>query len=380
MATYTYKSISRSALWALVMLTVFAAAFFAVPAAPVSAEASSIQAPTSVTRGSEITVTVSISAEDAIEYVGGNLSYDNSAAFVSSNCVQEGGEGVLAVKYNPPDATSTSVELTFTFSATTEGSCGFGFSGYAFSADGIVLAAPELSTTVNITERTGGLLTSLVPSTGELLPAFSPEIYDYVLKVESDVQYVDFSATTLSDTDVIEPESLRFWSLDDPNAKKITVTDASGGQRIYNVTIIREPSEDESGDESSDSEAESTDEPASIDADSSEAAPSEADESPAASQAETAPQEPQQPDEGDNAQPDNTEKTEEDNSSQQANVFSVGSDSSKDSGVSSLRRTLMPALLIALAVLILALFILIYWLKNRSERRRKKIKSSHKGK
>ena len=372
---YTNRKASRRLLCPWLMAVITLAAAFVLPALKASAETGSIIAPTSVSRGSEITVTVSITTDEPYSYISGNLSYDNNVTYVSSNSDSNGGEGMLVVRYSPPPEDETSsAELTFTFNAASEGSCNFGFSGYAFSADGVVLAAPELSTTVNITERTGGLLRSLSPSEGELLPAFSPDIFDYVLKVGSDVQYVDFTASALADTDVITPDSLRFWSLDDPNAKKITVTDASGAERVYNVMIIRDTADNGSSDE--DESTEESTAASSEAADTSAAEASVPQETQASSQADTQEQDTQPA--ADDAQPDTEDSSE--SRAQKGNVFSSGSDSSRDSGMSSLRRTLMPALLISLAVLIAALFIIIYWLKNRSERRRKKIQSSHKNK
>ena len=327
-----------------------------VPSAS-AADTSSMIAPSSVALGKTFDVTVKIHTPTPLSKVTGSLFYDDTASFVSSNCVSEGRGGGLAVSFSSEGETIYNAELTFTFTAVSEGACKFSFSGEAFAEDETRLAAPEFSATVNITAREGGVLVSLVPSDGELLPAFSQDIYDYVLNVESDVQYVKFTAQALSESDTIQPDDLRFWDLDSEKPKEIKVIDADGNERTYYISIKREPAPDES----SEDETEST-EPSGDETSQPESTEQESSEDTRTTPAQTDPED-TQPDEASEDKP-------------AAAVSKADSSSSRADGMSELRKTLMPALLVTLAVLIIALIIVIYWIKNRSERRRRKIRSS----
>lgn len=97
------------------------------------------------------------------------------------------------------------------------------------------------------TEEAGARLAALVPSEGELEPAFQPDITAYRLNVESSVNSIIFRADGESGSTVVISRK----SLEAPGSQtpiRITVTSADGKEKsVYLVTVCRAEKEETTG-------------------------------------------------------------------------------------------------------------------------------------
>ncbi|MBR4554384.1 MAG: hypothetical protein IKO27_02190 [Ruminococcus sp.] len=325
--------------------------------------------PDKVMQGVPFEVTVTFSAESSLGMAETDIVYDSSMLTYTGG-LASGGRGVLHLRAFP-DGSSGQITASLSFTPQAQGSTRISISNCTLSfEDGSPAGSAGCDLTVNVVENDGsevplvtdiapgsddseqprqtiekdengipvmGVLKSLSVSEGELAPAFSPLIFDYSVKVGSDVLLVEVDAETISDTDYIWFEGTK-WLGDTGTTRKITVTDVYGNKNTYRIVFTKEPAET----------VPAVTEPAEV-------------TSVTETEAVTA------------VQPAVTsEITAEQSSSSQSSEAS----SSKQSGMSELKDKLMPALLIILAALVLALIIMIIWVKTKSERRRRKIKSS----
>ena len=261
--------------------------------------------------------------------------------------------------------------VVLTFTAVAPGDITFSLSNcHLSSPDGTPLAEPAASATMTVKETAStdpedseqpaedqsslsdkdengipyhGVLTSITVSAGELIPEFSPLIYDYVVKVDHDVEIFEVDAERRSEDDYIWFEGSKKLS-ETGTVRTIRVYDDNGHDNTYKIVVQRAAAPEESSE---------SEEAVSLEEESSAA------QTAAVTTADV---------------PDDT--SEEEISSSKKSSDSSKSSSSAASGMSELRRKLMPWLIVILGVLLLALFIVIMWIRNKSERKRRRIKSS----
>ncbi len=343
-----------------------------------------ISVPDSVSAGESFEIKLTFSSDKAIGMAEADILFDSSVISFTGGSASGSG-GVIHFK-EISDSQSNTLISFLSFNAVSKGDTAITFSNCnVSSADGEPLGSPTASAEVTVkgeslsdsslneassadgnsspdSQEGGssgrGLLKSLEVSAGKLVPDFSPYIFDYVVKVEHDVEVIEVDAERASDEDYIwfegskklsETGTVRTVSVSDkPISDEKPIADDAQYKNVYTIIVQRAAAPE--------SEAEP------------EAASSEGSASSTAEQ-ETA----LVPVPDDNTQP------EEVNAS---SSFAAGKDSSVSSskaasGMSELRTKLMPWLLVILAVLIVALVIIIKWLKNKSARKRRKIKTSY---
>lgn len=359
---------------AVLIVVLALAMMFQLSVITASAEVSAyIAAPEAVSRGESFEVTLSFEADAAIGLVETDLVFDDSVASFTSGSASGSG-GVLHVKY-VSDRENTSVSVPLTFMAVAPGALSFSLSNCTVSsAEGAPVGNPSAQAAVTVNDDTvpesedeqsenppeesssvpnkdengiprHGVLKSITVYEGELIPAFSPLIYDYVVKVGHDVEVFEVDAEPMSEDDYIWFDGSKKLS-DTGTVRTIRVYDDNGNDNTYKIVVQRAP-------------APETAEAAVFSEEESSAAQSAVVTAPAAEQ------------------PSDEEKTADADSLSSSR--SSSKDSSKESGasgMSELRSKLMPWLLAILGILVVALCIIVSWLKNKSERKRRKIKSS----
>lgn len=307
-----------------------------------------------VPAGGEFTVTAEFTASESIGTVSAAVTYNESyMEFVSSDNASGGG-GIVNIN-GFPDSESDSMTVTLTFRALQEGSAQINMvNGSVMTPDGISLSNaitayatitigppspsdssdnsdsyenPDYSVPDNSAVSNGGdlvaVLKSLTTDVGELKPAFSPGIYDYTVTVPHDVDVLELDGVTANETDTIWYEGAKYLA-DGKNQQTVTVTSADGlVSNVYTVTIYREAADDED-----DYEDETDSEDTEPEITSKATATVSASSAPAVSE---------------------DEKT----------------------GMDELRDKLMPALYIAMAVIVLAVIILIVWIRTKTKNRLK---------
>ncbi len=272
---------------------VFAAVFFIMTilsAIPVSAQCTAefIIPDGAVHTGEHFNVTVVFSADTEIGWVESNFVYDNSAAqFISGNGANGGG-GILTLKEFASGETNE-LSVTLEFAALKESSTEMSVSNCAvFGQDSSMLGSPYAYGIITIAEGGGvssssqdepeslpddtssaaeslpdsssgsasteslppvatdengnptkGALKSLTVSQGKLVPEFSPDIYNYTVKVDNSVDYLEVEGVTAGITDYIWYEGSNYLQVGD-NIRRITVTADTGAKRTYIITIQRE--------------------------------------------------------------------------------------------------------------------------------------------
>lgn len=300
-----------------------------------------------VPAGEEFEVTVKFTSDKNIDTVETNFVYDDSAVRFVSGDGASGGGGILTVK-EFPSSKSKELSVTLRFTALKKGTSEMSLSNCAVSSQdfshidyptayasitvgnssGTVTTVPPsdsaldssqppVTSATTATDENGipaqGILTSLTVSEGELIPSFSYDIYDYVVKVGNSVDYCEVEGVTASPLDYIWYTGSKYLQVGD-NIRTITVTDNNGNEHIYTITIQR------------------------------------AGEPEAASQNETETQT--------QAVTSSARKTTADKPENKVGTFD------------KYKQVLIPALGIVMFVLILALVILIVWLRKKAEERR----------
>ncbi|MBR6044674.1 MAG: cadherin-like beta sandwich domain-containing protein [Ruminococcus sp.] len=327
-----------------------------------------LAAPVEVSEGEEFTLSVVFTADSRIGWAETNIVYDPDMLIYIEGSAS-GGNGILHL-HDFPDNKTMSFSVPLKFKALARGTSEISLNNCVVSSpDGVPIDSSEHTLTIDIKEavqssasdssdaessetpssadesgeRVKGALKAMSVTGGKLAPEFSPDFYEYSVKADSDTDqisiyaektditdYIFFKCSTWFDGEVtltnavvhlVEAETRVF----------ITVTDDDDNEKVYRLTIYKDmpdSSDDTSGEaeqiDSSFSEQESV--PAAV-TDSSESS-------------------------------------------------SAASSASEKSGVAELRDKLMPSLLIILGTLIVALIIIIVWIKSKSDRKRKKIKTT----
>lgn len=95
------------------------------------------------------------------------------------------------------------------------------------------------SLVIPVADTNGDRLASLKPDTGELSPAFSPDIFSYSLRVPSSVKEVHFEAKAQNGAE-IKISRFRLQAAGKSTEIRITLTSEDGGKTVYVVTVYRE--------------------------------------------------------------------------------------------------------------------------------------------
>ncbi len=225
-----------------------------------------------VPAGEEFEVTVKFTSDKNIDTVETNFVYDDSAVRFVSGDGASGGGGILTVK-EFPSSKSKELSVTLRFTALKKGTSEMSLSNCAVSSqdfshfdyptayasitvgnsNGTVTTVPPSDSAIDssqspatsattATDENGipaqGILTSLTVSEGKLIPSFSYDIYDYVVKVDNSVDYCEIEGITASPLDYIWYTGSKYLQVGD-NIRTITVTDNDGNEHTYTITIQR---------------------------------------------------------------------------------------------------------------------------------------------
>lgn len=294
-----------------------------------------------VPSGEEFTVSVQFTADSNIGTVQAAVTYDESCMQFISGDGTSGGGGILTIRDFPSEMTldlkfkalkesSSQLNLTNASILSPDGeSLSHSVTAYATVTIGAGTQNTDSSDNGSSSQPSGELtavLSSLTIENGELRPAFSPGIYNYTVTVPHDLITFEMEGVTADETDTIWYEGA-LYLVDGMNQRTITVTSADGKtSNVYTVNIYREYGEDSESEESYTSE---TDE---YDSEYEEISESE------------------------------NNSTEIDSITD--SVAPAFSDDGR-SGMDDLRDRLMPALYVAMAVILLAVIILIVWIRTK---------------
>lgn len=191
--------------------------------------------------GEEVTVTISVNADEAIYAVPFELEYDPSVLeFVKGDdCVDK--SGVVDVQA-PNGSGGKSLSLEFTFKAVKSGSCYISTKnmGYVnFDEKQVSVPNQGASMTVKGEAKSGDAdLKSLSLNGGTLTPGFSATKTSYSVEVENGVTSCEISAAAADSSakvKIVGGNNLKVGK----NNCSVTVTAADGTQKVYNIVITR---------------------------------------------------------------------------------------------------------------------------------------------
>ncbi len=312
-----------------------------------------------VPQGSQFTVSVEFTADQNIGTVQAQISYDESALEFISSDFGNGGGGLINLM-GFPDSVSQTMMISMTFRALAPGSSQLDLiSGSVMSPDGVMLSngisayasvtvsesdtASDDSSTADSTssedaqtpsvpdsrDSSAAQLKSITLSDGQLVPAFSPDVYDYKVTLPHDVEYLSIDAETSDPNAGIWFEGSEYLA-DGIVPRTITVTSPDGSVvNVYTISVLRlGDGESEAAENSGDDEFVIPGDEAYTDSEAITSLPGKTPTKPASPR---------------------DEKT----------------------GVEELRDKLMPALIVAMAVIILAIVILIFWIRSKSKNKLK---------
>lgn len=208
---------------------------------PVSAAASAVVAfsKSNPSIGQKVNVDVTINGGEPMYNVTFNLSYNQDVLkYESSTTSVGGGAGVL--KASPDPEGKSKEKYTFTFSTIATGSSNIAVSGTAYGRDNdLNFGASATLTVMDAAKSDNANLKSLSLSKGSLSPRFSTNKTSYTATVAYDVTECRVYATAADGGAKIAVEGENALKVG-KNTRKITVTAASGAQKVYTVTITRQ--------------------------------------------------------------------------------------------------------------------------------------------
>ena len=200
----------------------------------------------SVTIGSTVTVTLAYSDKNnGIGSLDAQFTY-NASAFQYVSCSGAngtGGAGVVNISYySNANTASKSATIKLTFKAIAAGAGKFSLATEGmWNDDDVLLGMPAATLSVsaiNPTKSGNANLASLKPSSGTLVPKFSPNTTNYTISVPYTTTSLSLSATTAdkgAKTSVSGKNALSVGK----NTQVITVTAANGTTKKYTVVITR---------------------------------------------------------------------------------------------------------------------------------------------
>ena len=302
--------------------------------------------------GDTIYVSIYVTSPEKIQRLTSSVTYDTSKiTFVSGNGAT-GSDGTVWIDLSA-DSQTAQVNLTFTAAAAgetavnvescyitdnggTQKSVGTASSGFAIvqQTQTQTTVQTQQTTTTSATETTQetstttqskqtkkgeapsqGVLIDLKTDKGTLIPPFMYSIHEYTLTVPYEVDKVEIDGTTASESD-------RIWYTGNPecvvgkNIRTIKVTDITGKETVYTITITRLDKEEA------------------------------------------------------NTQTSASQKTGQSGHTTEAKTKAVSAVTHRQ-GI-DLKDKLMPALYIALIVLVVSLVIVIIWIKNKLKGQKEK--------
>ena len=259
-----------------ILMIILAAAFvlpFSAICVSAADDAEIIVPKDGVSTGEQFKISITFSANENIGTVQSSLAYDDSLMQFISSDNASGGGGILNVN-GFPDKQSNKYTIDFIFMGLQSGSANISLVNCAvLSPDGKILSTPTAQAEIKIsgesaattliqskTETTSvsttttksattsgttakgmpseGVLKSLTVDHGTLEPAFAYNIYNYTVKVENSVTNVEIEGETASLSDYIWYTGKSECAVG-KNVRTITVTDKSGKETTYTINIIR---------------------------------------------------------------------------------------------------------------------------------------------
>lgn len=197
--------------------------------------------------GSEVTISLTLSADVEIGAASINLSYDSSCIEFVSGSDMSGGAGTISAVYS--DTFSGTLDKSFKVKILKPGTSYISVlpSSYMVSMEGERVQVSGGSGTVTgnapYTASTDNTLASLSISPGTLSPAFSPNVTTYTASVGADCQQLVVSAVANDSRATVYVSGTRM----DPgnNTTTITVTAESGATKTYTIYTKKAETETE---------------------------------------------------------------------------------------------------------------------------------------
>ena len=263
----------------LMIMLILSAAICSLPAYAAGQAAFSIPSG-AVAQGENFNVSITFSGSENIGSVDASMSYDDSAVQFVSGDNSSGGGGIVTIK-GFPDSPSDSVTFSMTFKALKQGSSNMNLTNCSiFSEDGTSIGSPTAYANITVAQGAGesntavssekpdetsvsesqattqqttsetsqqtdangvptqGVLKALTVDHGTLSPQFAWNVYNYTVNVGYDVTNVEIEGTTASLSDYIWYTGTSECQVGE-NIRTITVTASSGEETTYTIKIIR---------------------------------------------------------------------------------------------------------------------------------------------
>ena len=212
---------------------------------------------TSANKGDTITVTVTMSANEAMYSSQMRLNYNSGIFQYVSGDSDSGGAGTVNIV--PTPGGKQSVSATITFTAIGSGSGSFSVSdcyyvGISEQMTGVSASSATVSV-ADATQSNNANLTSLRLNGGSLSPAFSPNVTSYTATVPNNITSGRLYANTADPAATVSVEGSSNLK-EGQNVRTVVVTAPGGAVKRYTVTIIRQGADESSLEESTASEEE----------------------------------------------------------------------------------------------------------------------------
>lgn len=212
---------------------------------------------TSANKGDTITVTVTMSANEAMYASQMRLNYNSGIFQYVSGDSASGGAGTVNIV--PTPGGKQSVSATITFTAIGSGSGSFSVSdcyyvGISEQMTGVSASSATVSV-ADATQSNNANLTSLRLNGGSLSPAFSPDVTSYTATVPNNITSGRLYANTADPAATVSVEGSSNLK-EGQNVRTVVVTAPGGAVKRYTITITRQAADESSSEESTASEAE----------------------------------------------------------------------------------------------------------------------------
>ncbi|ROR26437.1 cadherin-like protein [Mobilisporobacter senegalensis] len=217
---------------------------------------------TVVTKGNNITVSLTLEAEEAIGEFEGYISYDaDILEFIESGSFISGGDGVLRVAETSDTDGDTKKKYSMKFKAKEVGVGEIKLSETPFvynyeEGKEMSVSSNQISINVKTTKRvsTETNLSDLKISPGTLTPKFDPYVYEYSTEVDSDVSSLIISGTAKDSNASVKVQGNNDLA-EGKNTVTLTVKAESGDTKDYIIYVDKkaaatedEPNADDSKD------------------------------------------------------------------------------------------------------------------------------------
>lgn len=205
-----------------------------------------------VTKGNNITVSLTIEAEETIGEIEGYLSYDpDILEFIDADKSISGGDGVLRVAETMEDTQKASKKYKMKFKAKEVGIGEVEFSDTPFvynydNGKEMSVSTNHLSINVKATKlvSTDTSLSDLKISPGELAPEFDPYVYEYSTSVDSNVSSLVVSSNAKDSGASIKVKGNTDLK-EGKNTVILTVKAESGDIKDYTIYVEKQSSKGE---------------------------------------------------------------------------------------------------------------------------------------